>query len=163
MKLPRELEERILATPGVTVRHAGQPGNFRDVTKNLVEPSVLFAGGKLVATLAVATASEINGRDWRARSRRTGTAWRAVSRTLGPHLILLAQFAAAYHRGESLRVRLVRLGGRTLDRSNLPTATKAVEDAVAFMLGADDGDRRWCAEWDQEPGPVGVRVEIEVV
>lgn len=118
----------------------------------------------LIALIPVATASEANGRDWRARSKRSNAAWRAVSRTLGPHLRDLGIFATAYHAGQPLLVTFARLGGRKLDRGNVANALKGTEDAVAFMLGADDGDDRWKSEYVQHPGgPVGVRVEIEVV
>ncbi len=119
----------------------------------------------LLALIPVATASEANGRDWRARSRRSNAAWRAVSRTLGPHLDLLGAFATAYHSGKPLRIMFWRLGGRRLDRGNVAVALKGTEDAVAFMLGADDGDvARWVSTYDQFPGgPMGVRVEIQVL
>jgi hypothetical protein len=165
MKLSRELEAQILAMPGVQVRHAGsvEPAPAPKAKPELVEPSVILAGGKLTAEIPVETVSEINDRKWKARSRRTGKAWKAVSRTICPHLILLASFAAAYHRGQALRIVFTRLGGKRLDRSNLPTALKATEDSVAYLLGADDGDPRWRAAWEQQPGgAVGVRVEITV-
>jgi hypothetical protein len=48
--------------------------------------------------------------------------------------------------------------------SNLPTAIKATEDALAFLMGACDGDPRWRSEFAQEPGGAfGVRIELEVV
>lgn len=129
----------------------------------LVESSVAIIAGAFVAVVPVITASEVNGRDWRRRSKRTDAAWRAVSRTIGPHLIMLGPAAAAYHAGRTLHVDFVRLGGRRLDSSNLPTATKAVEDAVCWMIGADDGDPRWEPRWYQEPGGLcGVRVEVRV-
>ena len=113
-------------------------------------------------TLGVETRAEVNGRDWRSRSSRTQAARRAVSAAFGRAMVWVAAFADHYHRGGRLRVVLTRLGGKRLDPSNLPTALKAVEDAVALMLGADDGDARWVAEWHQEPGgaAVGVRVEL---
>ena len=111
--------------------------------------------------LPIATASEANGREWRPRSTRTQAARRAVSAHLGRALVWAAAFAAHYHAGGALRVAITRLGGHRLDRSNLPAALKATEDAVALVLGADDGDPRWRPSWDQEPGgPVGVRVEL---
>jgi hypothetical protein len=124
----------------------------------------VFDGGTLLfATIPFRSASEANGRDWRARSRRSGEAWKAVSRTLGPHLGLLASFAEAYHADKGLMIKFVRLGGRKMDKSNLPAAMKGVEDALAFMLGADDGDPRWHTDFDQEPGGlVGVRIEVEI-
>jgi hypothetical protein len=85
-------------------------------------------------------------------------------RPLGRHLSLMAPFADAYHGGKALRIVFTRLGGRRMDRSNLPTAIKATEDALAFMMGACDGDPRWRNEFAQEPGGAfGVRIELEVV
>jgi hypothetical protein len=118
----------------------------------------------LAASIDVKTVGEVNGRDWKARSRRTDAAWQAVGNTLGRHLSLLAPFADAYHGGKALRIVFTRLGGRRMDRSNLPTAIKATEDALAFMMGACDGDPRWRSEFAQEPGGAfGVRVEMQVV
>ncbi len=112
-------------------------------------------------TLPVETSSEANGREWRKRSNRTQAARRVVSAQLGRDLVYLAVFAAHYHAGGALRITFTRLGGRKLDRSNLPTALKATEDALCLMLGADDGDPRWQPAWEQEPGgAVGVRVEL---
>jgi hypothetical protein len=112
--------------------------------------------------VGLATKCEANGRSWQGRSRRTGEARRALSRTLGRHLRALAPLAEHYHAGGPLDVVLTRLGGKLLDRTvNLPSALKAAEDAVALMLGADDGDPRWRCHCEQEPGgPVGVRVRI---
>lgn len=46
---------------------------------------------------------------------------------------------------------------------NLPSALKGVEDAVAFLIGADDADPRWRCECRQEPGgPLGVKIELAV-
>ena len=129
----------------------------------LVESSVEIVAGAFVAMIPVATVSEINQRSWRSRSKRTDAAWRAVSRTIGPHIIMLGPVAAAYHAGRTLEVDFTRLGGRQLDASNLPTSTKAVEDALCWMIGADDADPRWEPRWYQMPGGVcGVRVEIRV-
>ncbi len=112
-------------------------------------------------TLPVETSSEANGREWRKRSNRTQAARKVVSAQLGRDLIYLAAFAAHFHAGGALRITFTRLGGRKLDRSNLPTALKSTEDAVALLMGADDGDPRWQPTWEQEPGgAVGVRVEL---
>jgi hypothetical protein len=117
-------------------------------------------------TLGIETASEANGRDWKARNRRGGAAWKAVSRLCGRNIRHLAPLAEHYycHDG-ALKIVFARIGGRKMDRSNLPAAMKAVEDALAFMLGADDGDPRWQAEWEQQPGPgpVGVSISIKAI
>ena len=110
------------------------------------------------------TVSEANQKpsQWRAKSRRVQNAWKAVSRVIGPHLISAAVAAAPYHQGNPIYIRFVRLGGRKLDRLvNLPSSIKAIEDALAHMLGCDDGDPRWQASCDQRPGgPVGVEITI---
>lgn len=162
MKINPQLEKQILATPGVVVGNAKPPAERQ--TKPLVQACVVPIRDMLAVTLPIATASEINGRDWRARSRRTDAAWRTVSTVFGPHLGVLAKFAAHYHAGGTLLVAFTRLGGRRLDASNLPTATKATEDAIAFLMGVDDGDPRWRASWEQEVADViGVRVQIRMM
>lgn len=133
-------------------------------TGELVAPAVARIGDVFTAVLPVVTASEANKSEhWRHRSKRTNNAWRVVSRTLGPHLDSLAPLALHYHSGGKLRIRFVRLGGRRLDRGNVPNSLKATEDALAFMLGASDGNHlQWLAEYDQIPGGAsGVRVEME--
>lgn len=130
----------------------------------LVEPGIALVSGRLVIMVAVETRNEANQRDWRARSRRSGAAWRAVRESVGVHLSLLEPFARHYASGGALRVTFTRLGGRRLDQmANLGVALKGVEDAVAFLVGADDGDPRWHPVPRQEAGVVGVRVEIEGV
>jgi hypothetical protein len=129
----------------------------------MVEPGILIENGRVTLLVAVETKSEMNQRAWRARNRRMGAAWKAVRVALGVHLGALEPFARAYASGDGLWVKFVRLGGRSIDISNIAGATKGVEDAVAYLLGADDGDPRWHPSWDREPGgPVGVRVEIQI-
>ena len=84
-----------------------------------------------------------------------------MTKAMAPHWRAFGPLGDAMRAGQRLRVRLVRLGGQRLDRSNLPRALKAIEDAVALMLGADDGSALWLAEWEQEPGGAwGVRIEL---
>lgn len=126
----------------------------------LVKPGMSNVNNRIILMVGVETKNETNQRVWRAKHRRAGAAWNAVRRAV-TRLDWLQPLADHYADGGCLRVVLTRLGGRKLDRSNIPAATKGVEDAVAFMLGCNDGDMRWRAEWDQEPGgPVGVRVEV---
>ncbi len=170
MKIPSWLEKQILSHPGTvihgTARAAEQPQESQ--SKPLVTPSVEWSedGTKLIITVPVETKSEANARQWRARSNRSNAAWRAMSRTVGPHVGLLAPFAKAFHHdGLRLKVLFVRLGGRALDRlCNLPSSMKGCEDSLAFFLGVDDADPRWQARCEQEPGAeaVGVRIEMEV-
>jgi hypothetical protein len=161
MKLSRALERQILAT--VRARHPAPDAPMQDAAA-LVAGMAELDRGRLRIAIPVKAVGEVNGRDWKARSRRTDAAWQAVGNTLGRHLSLLAPFADAYHGGKALRIVFTRLGGRRMDRSNLPTAIKATEDALAFMMGACDGDPRWRSEFAQEPGGAcGVRVEVEIV
>ena len=61
-----------------------------------------------------------------------------------------------------VRVTLVRTGGSRMDDDNLAGAFKAVRDQVARIVGRDDGDERfWEWRYEQRPGPLGIRVEIE--
>lgn len=103
-----------------------------------------------------------NERQWQARTRVAQAHRKAVSRALGPHLRHLSPFAEHFHAGGVLVITLTRLGGRALDRAaNLPAALKYVEDAVALVVGADDGAPNWRCECRQEPGgPAGVRIEL---
>lgn len=164
MRLPKHVEQAILSKPGVKItKHAKKPK--RAGKKQLVEPSItLKIGGKLAATIPVETSSEINSRQWRARHRRTGAAWNAVKNVFGPNLSLLAGFAEAYHRGQTLNIVFTRLDKRRLDEmANLGTSMKAVEDALAFIMGANDGDLRWKARPAQEHSDlIGVRIEMEI-
>ena len=121
--------------------------------------------GHPVWLLPVITVAETNSRDdWAKKSNRTRTARRVVSVAFGRRLDAVAPYALAYHAGRSITVVLTRLGGRKLDAANLPSALKSTEDAVALMLGADDGDARWIASFRQEcEGKSGVRVELRIL
>lgn len=111
----------------------------------------------------IRTASEANLRDWRGRSNRTKAAREAVSSLFGKTLDRLAVFALHFHAGGVVRAKFTRLGGRTLDRSNLPISMKSAEDAVCLMMGVNDGDPRWDVSFAQQPGgQIGVRVELEL-
>lgn len=113
-------------------------------------------------TVPLETKSESNQRAWQGKSNRTQAARRAVSQAFGPTLAFAARFAEHYHGGGTIRVTFTRLGGKRMDRSNIPAAMKGVEDAVALILGADDGDDRWDAEFEQETGGrIGVRIQME--
>jgi hypothetical protein len=114
-------------------------------------------------TVPLATANESNGRAWRARSRRAGEAWKAVRKAVD--LRWLAPIELHLRAGRPVAVRLVRLGGKRLDPLvNLPSALKGVEDALAYLLGVDDGSPLWLPSCDQEPGgPMGVRVTLTCV
>lgn len=148
----------ILPSPGATTQSAEES----DQAGELAGGSFWRVPAGIEFRVGVRTVAEANKRSWRGRSNRTRDARAAVSKLLGPFLRAAADVAEHYHAGGPLDVVLTRLGGKLLDRTvNLPSALKATEDAVALMLGADDGDPRWRCRCEQEPcGLVGVRVRI---
>lgn len=163
---PKSLDPAMLAKLMVhdvtPARPVAEPEPAKE--RPLLPASVRLEGERLVIVLPVRTVSEANERGWKGRARRTTDARRIVSRTLGAHLAKLVPFAEAYHRGEALHVVFTRCGGRRLDAlANLGAALKATEDAVALMMGADDGSPQWHASTAQETaGDVGVMATIEV-
>lgn len=143
---------------GCNLSPLNPPAAVEDDTPTLlpschVPPNVWIVG--------VLTRSESNERKWQDKSNRTKAARAAVSKCFGKSLPSLAQFAEHYHAGGSLRIVFTRLAPKRLDRGNVSTALKAVEDALALMLGADDGDARWLATYAQETSErYGVRIEL---
>lgn len=158
MKLPPDLERKCLELAGQTPgARLSEPRT--DEKPNLVQPAFIAPA---TWVLPIVTVSESNQRDWRSRSGRTKKAKKAVSVGLGKTLGYLAHIADHYHSGQPIRVKLTRLATRKIDAANLGGALKATEDGVAIAIGADDGDPRWIAEFDQEIGDVvGVRIELK--
>jgi hypothetical protein len=60
-----------------------------------------------------------------------------------------------------LRVTFTRVGKRKLDTDNLSGGFKGLRDALAELLGIDDGDELLTWEYQQERGQPGVRLHIE--
>ena len=61
-----------------------------------------------------------------------------------------------------LAITFTRLGGRRMDRSNLPRTFKHIEDALALIMGCDDGWPTWHADWQQQTDSAcGLRVRVE--
>lgn len=151
MKLPRDVEAAVLATPGVEVRGTGGARKPRGQVP-LVAPALALE--IVVPYRVVSEANQWDG--WQARCRRNraaGDAWRAA---------LAVHHAFAVRLRPPLAVTLTRLGGRRLDDDNLAGAFKALRDAIADWLGLDDGDPRLAWRYGQEPGgPAGVRVRVE--
>lgn len=141
-----------LVTPPVKVR-----------TVALAEPTFEQSGtGRAVKwTIPLRTASEANGREWRERSRRTKEAWAAVKKHCRP-LSAFWPFILGAERMDVVHAKLTRLGGRKLDaHDNLPSALKAVADAVCDRLGVDDGSPLWSCQYDQRPGDKwGVEISL---
>lgn len=131
--------------------------------QSLIEPSF---DPPCTFTIPLSTVSEVNQRQWQARSRRSNAAWKAVSKAFGPRLVQVGLVAGLFHQaGKHVLCTLTRLAPRELDRTvNLPSALKAVEDVVAFILGIDDRDERWVCRCEQEKADgYGVRIKLEAV
>lgn len=103
------------------------------------------AGWRLIVRIpSLVVVSEANRRDyWTVRQRRAKDQAAAVALALETGLRVPLP----------VRVTLVRIGGKPLDKDNLGGSFKAVQDAVARHLSVDDGDTarvdwRYC----QRPG-----------
>lgn len=103
-----------------------------------------------------------NSRGRYAKIGAAGSHRKKTAAVLASGMRHLYHFAEHAQAGESVTVRITRLGGRGLDGDGLQSAAKYVRDTVAMFLGVDDGPRgpvRW--EYDQRPGgPYGVMVEV---
>lgn len=130
----------------------------------LVESSCTLVNGVFVAMIPAMTRSEANESSWYRKMLRKGPAKNACRLTLRRGHALLTYFVAAYLAGKALKLTFTRMGGRLLDAGNLSVSMKTIEDMVAGALLIDDGDPLWLPIYQQIPGgPVGVRVEIEVL
>lgn len=146
--------------PPATVGAGKREKRQKPIEREFVPLLRVWDGGRLIVSIPVETRSESNLRDWRARSRRSGSAWRAVRSAFDVGDLKVFQDRVRNDNG-AVDIVFTRLGGRKLDRGNLPHSLKGCEDAVAYLLGVDDGSNHWSVRYEQEPGgPIGVRVEI---
>ena len=107
----------------------------------------------------VATVSEANKRDRFGKQDRKAAqreaAYEAVAVALGAGGVIPS-------KGPWF-VRLTRRASTRLDKGNLPSALKAVEDQIAACVGVDDGSPLYEPEYEQEPRgkrPEAVLVEV---
>lgn len=152
--------DALAVRPGsATIEASDRTRGKRKAKPALVDPLFVQPGTWLIPCEVPSLA---NDREWQTRSRVAQAHRRAVSRAMGRTLPYLAPFAERYHSGGALVVKLTRLGGKALDRTaNLPASLKYIEDAIALMVGADDGAVNWLCECDQQAGGAcGVRVEL---
>lgn len=105
----------------------------------------------------VVTVSEANRRD----------TWGKIKRKKEQREKTIAEVSAALGHGAALPphgpwfLRLTRISPKSLDRAvNLPSALKAVEDAMAAVLGVDDGSPMLETSCDQQKGKPAVLVEV---
>lgn len=113
----------------------------------------------------VKTVSESNQRGWHGKSNRTQHARGIVAKFMAKAARRFLPFNEHYQMGGILYLTFTRVGCHKLDgMANLGASMKAVEDAVAMMLGCDDGSNRWIATPKQDPGNafVGVTVDIRM-
>jgi hypothetical protein len=166
MKQPKWLTDALAsgdATEGPRTNFAALTGEPDKKTKGvyqLVEPLCCQIADTLTLVIPLVTMGEANGRDWKARSRRSGAAWKAARGVA--RIDRLSRFESAIREGRPVSAHFVRLGGKGLDTMvNLPSALKGCEDAVAYLIGVDDRSPLWRPTCGQEPGARwGVRVEL---
>lgn len=174
-----EKQVRDLRARGITFdegerndREPNTKGKRRKPAKEqMVEASVTFGRGVVVMVLPIFTASEANisfksREKWDQANRKKG-ARDIVFRHMAQHMRKFAAFAEHYRKGGVLELTFTRLGCKWLDvMANLGMSMKAVEDAVAMYLGANDGNRRaWLAKAAQDDTfpRMGVKVEIRIL
>lgn len=143
---------------------APAPVEAKPRLKKPLLPSCFVPPATFLVGIRLESEANLSGH-WTKKNRRKRGCHRAVSELLGKHLAILVPFAEHYHAGGAVKVKMIRLGGNKLDTGNLWNAVKGLEDAIAFMIGANDGDPRWVAEPGQETGGdrVGVKVQLENV
>lgn len=99
--------------------------------------------------------SEANAREhWSAKARRVKQQRNLVT------LALRGTVAAQMLLVAPLEVTITRIGPRRLDDDNATGSAKAVRDAIAAVLGVDDGDDRVRWRVEQARGPFGVLIAI---
>jgi hypothetical protein len=113
-----------------------------------------------VTVQGVAVYGEANRRDhWAVKRARARV---QQGHALASLYNLGAEVKRRFSDAPTIRVKLVRLGGKKLDSDNLVSGFKAVRDAVAQWLKIDDGSDRFRFECDQEPAKEkGFRIEIK--
>jgi hypothetical protein len=126
--------------------------------------AVLTAGGprwSVVLRPACRVVSEANRREhWAAQHRRATTQKRAVELAWALSPMKLPEFPRHQTVATPCVVTLEHVGPE-MDGDNLQRAFKAVRDALAALIGVDDGDPRLSWVYRQRTGPAGIVVTIE--
>ncbi len=119
--------------------------------------------GPLAWQIGVEVVPEMNLRSHQSRIARGAAQKRAVMQAVAPDWRLWGPTGDHCRAGKPLLVRFVRLGGKRLDTINLMTCFKSCEDAMASLLGCNDGSTFWRLECEQETvAGIGIRVELEM-
>jgi hypothetical protein len=109
--------------------------------------------------------SEMNRRgSVKGQSARNRTVKNAVYRALGPYWKVWGPVGDRVRADLPCVIRAIRLGGTGLDTGGLWASMKFPEDAVANLLGCDDGWPAWKRAFQvyQEPGRLwGLRIELQ--
>ncbi len=115
-------------------------------------------------TLPIEVRSESNLREhWTMKNKRKREQQMLIKMIFHGKRQCFERWKKAYAAGP-IRITFTKLGGRRLDRSNLPVSFKGIEDAFAWLMGCNDGHEHWIAAWEQEPGgPVGIKIRIEAI
>lgn len=135
--------------------------------KPLVKAAILLeTPNRISFCLPVKTVSESNksGKGaWRGKSNRTKCARDIVSKFMAAHARKFLPFNEHFQAGGVLHLTFTRVGCIKLDgMANLGHALKATEDAVAMMLGANDGSNRWIARAEQDTGNAFVGISVDI-
>ena len=105
--------------------------------------------------IPIRVVSEANQRcHWATRHRRFKKQKDAVR-------LLLKPLIRGFSVDGKITITLTRYGKRKLDTDNLAGAFKAVRDAIAKLLGIDDGSERLVWKYEQKKGDYAIKIKIE--
>ncbi len=112
--------------------------------------------------LPIEVRSESNLREhWTKKNSRKHEQWTILKMLFVGRRQCFERWKKAYAVGP-IRITFTKIGGRRLDRSNLPVSFKGIEDGLAAIMGCNDGHDHWQAAWGQEPGgKIGIKIRIE--
>lgn len=144
--------------------HSDKPDEKPQKRRELMAPSLFVEPATWVVPIRLQ--SEMNkGVIQKGSMSRNKHVKNAIYRALGPHWRIWGPVGDRIRAGHPCSIKAIRLGGTGLDVANLWAAMKFPEDAIANMLGCEDGWPVWKQSFsvDQEPGRLwGLRIEMQV-